>query len=362
MQKKTICVVGSGWGAAAFVKTIDTDQYDVVVISPTCEFLYTPLLPFSIFKSIQLTLPMESLKSHVRVLKRNVTDAKFAENRLVLDDNSEIGYDIVVFTHGAVTNTFNIRGLEEHCHFIKTSTDVETIRDKLKHVKPNSNIVVLGCGPAGVETIGHLIDEAKYNITAIDALERPISMYPPQSISYLLNFWEEKNVKYKLSSPVSNVTSTTIYTKTGEVEYDMAFWCGGIKSNALTSRLLFRLDDQRMNGIHVDPFLRVTKKGKSMPDTYAIGDCSVGFGPPTAQKAYQQGTYVANRLNKPNDVPFSYNNKGQVTYIGANKSIYSGPYFTTNGRVACFINKCIIVYNSMSIQQLKNVCKAYIEK
>ena len=44
-DKKTIVVLGSGWGATSLLKTIDTDEYNVVVVSPKNYFLFTPLLP-----------------------------------------------------------------------------------------------------------------------------------------------------------------------------------------------------------------------------------------------------------------------------------------------------------------------------
>jgi hypothetical protein len=42
--KEKVVVLGTGWGAAAFLKGIDTDLYDVTVISPRNYFLFTPML------------------------------------------------------------------------------------------------------------------------------------------------------------------------------------------------------------------------------------------------------------------------------------------------------------------------------
>lgn len=38
-------VLGSGWGATSFLKNLDTEEYNVVVISPRNYFLFSPLLP-----------------------------------------------------------------------------------------------------------------------------------------------------------------------------------------------------------------------------------------------------------------------------------------------------------------------------
>ena len=42
--KEKIAVLGTGWGAAAFLHDIDTSRFDVTVISPRNFFLFTPML------------------------------------------------------------------------------------------------------------------------------------------------------------------------------------------------------------------------------------------------------------------------------------------------------------------------------
>lgn len=41
--KEKIVILGTGWGSAAFLKDIDTNMYDVTVISPRNFFLFTPM-------------------------------------------------------------------------------------------------------------------------------------------------------------------------------------------------------------------------------------------------------------------------------------------------------------------------------
>ena len=42
--KEKVVILGSGWASAAFLQDIDTDQFDVTVVSPRNYFLFTPLL------------------------------------------------------------------------------------------------------------------------------------------------------------------------------------------------------------------------------------------------------------------------------------------------------------------------------
>lgn len=43
--KPVVLLLGSGWGAHSCMKVIDTDIFDVVMVSPRNHFLFTPMLP-----------------------------------------------------------------------------------------------------------------------------------------------------------------------------------------------------------------------------------------------------------------------------------------------------------------------------
>ena len=64
-SKEKLVVLGTGWGAAAFLKNIDTNKYDVTVISPRNYFVFTPMLAGASvgtvdFKSI--TVPIRDVR------------------------------------------------------------------------------------------------------------------------------------------------------------------------------------------------------------------------------------------------------------------------------------------------------------
>lgn len=43
-KKEKVVVLGTGWGAASFLKDVDTNLYDVTIVSPRNYFLFTPML------------------------------------------------------------------------------------------------------------------------------------------------------------------------------------------------------------------------------------------------------------------------------------------------------------------------------
>ena len=44
-NRPTVLIIGSGWAAHSLMKVVDTDAFEVVMVSPRNHFLFTPMLP-----------------------------------------------------------------------------------------------------------------------------------------------------------------------------------------------------------------------------------------------------------------------------------------------------------------------------
>lgn len=146
-EKKTIVVLGSGWGATSFLKEIDTTHYNVVVISKRNYFLYTPLLPsvsvstLSGASIIQPTRYITRHKSrHVTVYEADVTEVDAKNKTVTFSDHSEIkgdsntssiSYDYLVYALGCDNQTFGMEGVKKHACFLKELGDAEKIQKRL---------------------------------------------------------------------------------------------------------------------------------------------------------------------------------------------------------------------------------------
>ena len=137
-----LVILGAGWASFKALQHIDTKAYDVVCISPRNYFVCTPLLCASAVG----TLSFRSIVEPVRgLLESNVTyyeaavegidfDAKTLSCRSNLEDKSEVfdvSYDKLVIGVGAKSNTFGIPGVEQHCMFLKDTSDSRRIRQRL---------------------------------------------------------------------------------------------------------------------------------------------------------------------------------------------------------------------------------------
>jgi hypothetical protein len=64
--KERLVVLGTGWGAAAFLKDIDTDLFDVTVISPRNFFLFTPMLAGACVGTVEFRTITEPIREVCR--------------------------------------------------------------------------------------------------------------------------------------------------------------------------------------------------------------------------------------------------------------------------------------------------------
>jgi Pyridine nucleotide-disulphide oxidoreductase len=153
-NKERIVILGTGWGAASFLKTVDTDLYTVTVISPRNYFVFTPMLAGASVGTVEyrsITEPIREICPGAEYLEATASDID-PVNRLVTcqsvvcDGNScqvedfQVSYDKVIVTVGAQTNTFGIPGVREYCCFLKQVEDARRIRTAIVNCFERANL------------------------------------------------------------------------------------------------------------------------------------------------------------------------------------------------------------------------------
>ena len=76
--KRRVVVVGSGWAAHALIKIIDTDIFEVIVISPRPYFIFTPMLTSASVGTVEVRSIVEPIRAAnplVDFLEAEVVDA-----------------------------------------------------------------------------------------------------------------------------------------------------------------------------------------------------------------------------------------------------------------------------------------------
>lgn len=338
-EKKTLVVLGSGWGASSLLKTLDTTDYNVVVVSPKNFFLFTPLLPsvavgtLSPRSIIQSTRYITRHKARsVSVIEAEATDVDPVNKTVTFVDNSDIKaaagnktlkYDYLVYAVGAETQTFNIPGVKEHAVFMKELHDAERMQRQFmdcvetaafpgqspEEVDRLLHMVVVGGGPTGVELSGELHDfleddlkswypelAGKIRISLVEALPSVLPMFSKQLIDYTESTFKESKIDILTKTMVKEIKENSVVLQMPdksikEVPCGLVIWAAGNRSRKLTMDLMSKFPEAQTvrRGLTVDDHLRIM----GSEDIFAIGDCTATLYAPTAQVASQQGAYLA---------------------------------------------------------------------
>ncbi|EFR00330.1 external NADH-ubiquinone oxidoreductase 1 [Nannizzia gypsea CBS 118893] len=346
-SKKTLVVLGTGWGSVSLLKKLDTENYNVVVISPRNFFLFTPLLPSCTTGLIEHRSIMEPIRNILRHKKATVQyyEAKATkidyENRVVhISDESEIKgdtsstqvpFDLLVVGVGAQNATFGIPGVQEHSCFLKEVGDAQKIRTRIMdcvetaifkdqtqdEIKRLLHMVVVGGGPTGVEFAGELQDffnedlrkwvpdiKDNFQVTLVEALPNVLPTFSKQLIDYTESTFKEEAIKIRTGTMVKNVTDKYIEAQvtkpdgSKEIEkipYGLLVWATGNAVRDVVRDLMGQIPAQKKSrrGLAVNEYLVVN----GTENIWAVGDCAITNYAPTAQVASQEGAFLARLFN-----------------------------------------------------------------
>ncbi|KIW87847.1 uncharacterized protein Z519_11431 [Cladophialophora bantiana CBS 173.52] len=346
-NKKTLVILGTGWGSVSLLKNLDTENYNVVVVSPRNYFLFTPLLPSCTTGTIEHRSIMEPIRNILRHKKAKVkyyeaecTKIDYQKKIVYAKDDSEIKgdtmeteipFDLLVVGVGAENATFGIPGVREHACFLKEVGDAQKIRKQImdcvetatfkdqspEEIKRLLHMVVVGGGPTGVEFAGELQDffmedlqkwvpqiKDDFHVTLVEALPNVLPMFSKQLIEYTESSFKEEHIQIRTKTMVKNVTDKYIEAEvqnpdgSKEVEkipYGLLVWATGNAVRPVVKDLMSQIPAQTKarRGLEVNEYLVVN----GTENIWAVGDCAVANYAPTAQVAAQEGTFLARLFN-----------------------------------------------------------------
>ncbi|KAB5558716.1 hypothetical protein GE09DRAFT_1120447 [Coniochaeta sp. 2T2.1] len=346
-NKKTLVILGTGWGSVSLLKKLDTENYNVIVISPRNYFLFTPLLPSCTTGTIEHRSIMEPIRTILRQKKARVKfyeaeataidperkTIKISDNSEVRGDmlETEVSYDMLVIGVGAENSTFGIPGVKEHSCFLKEIGDAQQIRKRImdcvetatfkgqspEEIERLLHMVVVGGGPTGVEFAAELQDffeqdikklipdlADRFRVTLIEALPNVLPSFSKHLIEYTESTFKEEKINIKTKTMVKKVTDKTVEAvatgpdgkkETVVMPYGLLVWATGNAVRGIVRDLISKIPAQKdsRRGLAVNEYLVV----QGARDIWAVGDCAVAGYAPTAQVASQEGSFLARLFN-----------------------------------------------------------------
>ncbi|ORX99407.1 external NADH-ubiquinone oxidoreductase 1 mitochondrial precursor [Clohesyomyces aquaticus] len=346
--KKTLVILGTGWGAVSLLKKLDTENYNVIVVSPRNYFLFTPLLPSCTTGTIEHRSIMEPIRNFLRHKKAAVkfyeaeaTKIDYEKKIVYINDDSdikgdisstEVPFDMLVVGVGAENATFGIPGVREHGLFLKEVGDAQMIRKRImdccetatfkdqdpEEIKRLLHMVVVGGGPTGVEFAGELQDffhsdlkkwipeiTENFHVTLVEALPNVLPMFSKQLIDYTEKTFKEETITIRTKTMVKKVTDKYIEAESmgpdgkkiiEKIPFGLLVWATGNALRPLVKDLMMQIPAQKdsRRGLAVNEYLVV----KGTENVWAVGDCAVANYAPTAQVAAQEGAFLARMFNQ----------------------------------------------------------------
>lgn len=354
-KRERLVILGTGWGSYSVLKTIDKNKFDVIVVSPRNHFLFTPLLCSTTVGTLEFRSVIEPVRNTIFrqpdhfhlsfATKLDIENKKIhCESVLKSELKYTIDFDKLVIGVGALSNTFNVPGVQEHSFFLKEVADARRIRNRiLKNfelsVQPGIedseanrllHTVIVGGGPTGVEFGAELYDFVEQDISRLYKQKKHhVNVTLVESNQILASFDEslrkyaEKKIKERdrfqlVKSIVTEVKKDCVILSNGEtIPCGMVVWSGGIAPRQFVSDL--DLKKNKQGQILTDKYLHVL--GDDSKSVFAIGDCADIQDMPlpcTAQVAEREGRYLAKMLNHGKDFaePFEFQSMGMLAYIG----------------------------------------------
>ncbi|MEM0258461.1 MAG: FAD-dependent oxidoreductase [Thermoproteota archaeon] len=102
--------------------------------------------------------------------------------KIVKTKDKELSYDILVIAAGSEPNFFEVLGKEFMIPAYSLS-DFTLINEKMKQLKENSKVVVVGAGFVGLEVVAEILDlfnalKRRINLTVIEKMDAILPAYP----------------------------------------------------------------------------------------------------------------------------------------------------------------------------------------
>ncbi|MDU4861415.1 MAG: CoA-disulfide reductase [Terrisporobacter othiniensis] len=307
MKVIIIGAVAAGMSAAAKLKRIKPD-YEVIVYEKTDIVSFGACgLPYYVggfFQDSNMMIAREKSKFiesgiDLRTLKE-VIDVNADSKTLTIKDSltEEIftdKYDKLMIATGASSIMPSLDKSYENLTTLKDMNDGLKLRE-LMNKEENNNIVILGAGFIGIETI-EAAKKSNKNIHLVGRSSRVLNKVFDKEITDLLEEELKKNnihlhLGETVKEYVGNNKITKVITNNSEIDTDLVVIAIGVKPN--TSFLKNTNIDMLPNGAII-----VDEGGKtSIKDVYSAGDCATIKNLVTNEDMYVPLATGANKLGR----------------------------------------------------------------
>lgn len=361
-----VIIAGGGFAGLQLAKRLNNKEgLDVLLIDKVNFHQFQPLfyqVATAGLDASNISFPLRKVfqdSPNVHIRLGEITEIKPDKN-IIVTNEEEFAYDVLVLATGANTNFFNnvnlseksfpmkstIEALQIKYHLIKNLEEALDIKDK-EELKKKLSVVIAGGGPTGVELSGAIaemrnkilpkdypeIDFSLMDIHLVEGSPRTLASMSEKSSEQSKRYLERLGVKVRTQTHVKDYDGDKVLLQDGDtIPAKTVIWAAGIKGNVpkgIDPTLI-----ARGNRIKVDRQSRV----QGYQHIYALGDVAYmetpkypNGHPQVANVAINQAKTLAVNLirqvngNKHYQDEFEYHDKGSLATVGRNLAVVDFP-------------------------------------
>ncbi len=324
--KTKVYVIGNGWGSYYFVKNLDHNKYEPIIISPNKKVLNTPKLIEYVVEDLNKNkkkVQIEFQNPYAKIIQDKLTNIDTDTKTIITESGNKYNYTHLVMAIGSESNDFGIEGVEPYTYKLKTLNDANILKKRLSTLEVFTRVYIVGGGVSGVELSCWLSNAIKKygahpDIKIIEGCKTILQSYSTQTHSdvqkllfckystqielftdTIVKLINETSIKYEKYNQIQNYPFNFIPKST--ICSDLIIWTGGIRINGYKKTSLY----EELEKICKINSLKISQRGLETNDDfsikkneiYSIGDMVSNKGPPTAQNAKFQGIWLAKYFN-----------------------------------------------------------------
>lgn len=386
-----IVVVGGGFGGfhalRKLQKLLAPERASLTLVAPNDYMLYSPLLPevaTGVLDPRDIAVPIRQTLRRTSTVIGHVSSVDFDEHLLCVEGRegvTEIKWDKLILAPGSVTRQFDIPGVAENAHGLKTLSEATFIRnhvlaqldaaDSLPDTPAGQaerierlTVVAVGAGYTGTEFVAQMqnwikgiatrwtsIDPNDIRWLLVDLAPAVLPELGEDLGKEALGVLKERGVEVRLEVTVESATATSVTLTDGTVVPSRTLvWGAGVAPSPLIAKLGLPTEKGRLV---VDADLSVP----DVSDVWAIGDAAAVPDlaadpskptPPTAQHAQRQGIRVARNvaasLGVGESEPYAHKDLGLVADLGGFDGVAKPLGVPLKGPVAKFVARSYHLY------------------
>ncbi len=358
-SKPRVLVLGGGFAGLGAARNLADSNVDVVVVDANDYHSFQPMLYQLATGLVDTTAVAHSLRDlfqnqkNAVVHQATVASIDLAAREVHFKDMASLQYDYLVVGLGASVEFFGCEGAPDNAFPLYTVEDALRLRSRVVDrweaadrdpslVEDGAlNVVVVGGGPTGIESVGALselysggfakdyrsVPPDAGRLILVEAGPCLFPMFKPDIRAYAERELKARGVEIMLGERVASVEPTRVTLASGTVlPAHTLVWGAGLQASPIAGSL--GVDLQRGKRVAVDPELRLPDH----PEVFAVGDVAwitdaktgnvlPQLGSVALQAGEHAGTNIAALVAGKEPKPFEYHDKGTMAAIGRGAAV-----------------------------------------